>query len=306
MPEANVVGVEIGSLVRIDPMKAPGTIYVIDERSVRSTPDNPNAVKCEERLREPGKKTPRSLTLNLDYHVANVIDEPLGENKVSVLAVTGCGSKPFLDDLGAKGANCGANWNEVSGNLEAKVVDLGATTKGTTAEELPVQLFQMSPELDAFKGAGGSLDVTFGALDPGTAPLDKPLSTGALFKGGAQESLSLDQSQPSVYGTFGFRVTAASTGGTFSSDHSLAEVQELSSPRELPTSYYRAASNYALLLLGDPNHKATLPDTTPNPLYNPRREVHILAVPVLDPSKADAGADAAADSGPTPQVDGGT
>ena len=66
-------------------------------------------------------------------------------------------------------------------------------------------------------------------------------------------------------------------------------------------SYYRSASNYALLLLGDPTHKPKLAGGGDNPAYNPRRALHILAVPVLDPTKQDAGApDAATD------IDAGT
>lgn len=316
MPEANVVGVEVGSLVRLDPMQAPGTVYVIDEREVRSPPGNTKAVKCGELLLPPDKRTDRTLTMNNDYHVASVIDRPLGTGQVSVLTITGCGSRAFLDSLGLSSAACGADWDPTSGNLEARVVDLNTTHEGATKATLPVQLFQMSRALDAFKGDGGALEVSFGELAPGSAPLDQPVAVGDLFTGGAQTTLMFDQSEqsaPAVYGTFGFRVTVASTVVSITADQSLAAVQELSAPRALPTDYYLAGSNYALLLLGDPTHEPTYADGGANPLYNPRRSVHLLAVPVLDPAKADAGADAGSvaadeDAGAVfePSIDGGT
>jgi hypothetical protein len=291
MPEANVVGVEVGSLVRIDPLKEPGQIYVIAESEVRSTPGKTDFVPCGELIRPPDKKTNRSLTLDIDYHVATVIDRPLGENKVSVLAITGCGGQAFLNSLGLSSASCGAGWDATSGNLEAKVVDLNTTVEGATEESLPVQLFQMSRAIDVFKGSG-SLDVRFGDLSDGGAP-SQPVEIGAIFEGGKQAALTIDQRQAAIYGSWGFRVSAVTPNGTFSNDQSLAAVQELSSPREVPTTYYRTASNYALLLLGDPTHEPRFEDGGKNPLYNPRQAVHLLAVPVLDPSKADAGADAA-------------
>jgi hypothetical protein len=308
MPEANVVGVEVGSLVRVDPMLAPGTVYVIRESEVRSTPGETNPVKCGELLLPPGQKTDRSLLLDSDYHVATVIDRPLGQDQVSVLAITGCGNQVFLSDLGLSSASCGAGWDVVHGNLQAKVVDLRTTVDGATATRLPVQLFHMSQALDAFNGDGGTaVSVSYGELAPGADPLGQPVPGGTLFVPGMQTALRIDQTDPAIYGTHGFRVTAKSGSATFSTDQSLAAVQELSSPRELPTSYYRAASNYALLLLGDPTHAPTFADGGANPLYNPRQSVHLLAVPVLDPSKADAGPDAGPDAeAPGSTNDGGT
>lgn len=294
MPEANVVGVEVGSLVRIDPLRAPGKIYVIRETELRLPPGS-TSIPCRDLIKPPGEETAKSLTVDLDYHVAPAIDQPLGDNKVSVLAITGCGSQALLNNLGLSSTSCGAGWNATSGNLQAKVVDLSTTSERATDTTLPVQLFQMSQPLDAFKGSG-SLEVTFGDLGDGGLPT-QAVATGPLFEGGEQVKLTVDQTEPTVYGSWGFRVSATTPNGNFGLDQSLAAVQELSSPRELPTSYYRAASNYALLLLGDPTHTATLGDGGANPRYNPRQAVHILAVPVIDPSTLDAGADASVETG---------
>lgn len=298
MPEANVVGVEIGSLVRIDPLEAPGKVYVIRESTVRSAPGDTTAKSCGELIGDPDSGTLGKLTLDIDYQVATEITEPLGKANPTVLAIAGCGSLALLNSLGLSKDGCGAGWTETSGNLQAKVVDL-KPARPTDADQLPVQLFLMSSQLDALGGSSGTLDVTFGDLGKDAGLLDQSVQVGQLFAGGPQTTLTLDQSgDATIYGTHGFRITS----GAFSVDQSLAAVQELSSPRELPTDYYRAASNYALLLLGDPTHTPTLTDGGANPSYNPRQAVHLLAVPVIDPTKVDAGADGGGGDG----GDGGT
>jgi hypothetical protein len=299
MPEANVVGVELGSVVRLDPLDPPGTIYVINESSVRASLDSPDEPKCGELLGTP--KTNRTLTRDNEYHVIQKpITADLGKNHVQVLAITGCGSQAFLnaldnltDGTNASSAQCGVGWNTTSGNLQAQIVDLNTTTNGATEATLPVQLFHMSSAIETFRG-NGTLQVTFGPLSGGGAPVP----TGTLYKGGDPISLPLDQSKPAVYGDTGFQISIVGGAAPFAVAQSLADIQSLSSPTELPTSYYLTASNYALLLLGDPSHLPTLVGGAANPEYNPRRAVHLLAVPVLDPTKvADAGADSGHDGG---------
>ena len=47
MPAANVVGVEVGSVIRIGSLdRPPGKVYVIDQRDVRATPRDPLDRKC--------------------------------------------------------------------------------------------------------------------------------------------------------------------------------------------------------------------------------------------------------------------
>jgi hypothetical protein len=162
---------------------------------------------------------------------------------------------------------------------------------------LPVQLIHVAPALEA-QLEGATLDVTFGELTATQEKLAQPVASKTPLLGtSAQVPLDLDQADESVYGTHGFRVALRTAGSTkFSIDLSLAAVQDLSSPRDLPTSYYRVASNYALLLLGDPSVPVGAADAGVNP---ERRRVHLLAVPVLDPSQADAGGpgDAGPDGG---------
>ena len=306
MPEANVVGVELGSVVRIDPLEAPGTIYVIDEQKVRSSANDPTIPSCAELLGKPTRTT-RSLTFDNDYHVIQAVDQPLGQHGVDALVISGCGSQAFLNDLDgltgpgqfASSANCGADWNSTDGNLKATVIPLPTSRDGATVASIPVQIFHMSPSIEAFRGSAGTLTMKFGELDGG-AP--KPVTVGALFAPGTQTSLAVDQSDQSIYGRDGFTLTISGSS-TFKTVQSLAAIQALSSPTDVPTTYYRAASNYALLLLGDPAHQPTYLDGGANPTYNPRRAVHLLAVPVIDPTSLDAGSDAA--TTPSPSTDAG-
>jgi hypothetical protein len=279
MPQANVVGVEIGSVVRIDPLVSPGKVYVFRESKIREEPGAEHPRTCGQLLQQ--------YEANFEYQVATKIEEPLGKSEVSVLAITGCGGQSFLDLVGASNDTCGADWDSSSGNLQAKTFTIPVQKRST--DTLPVQLFQMSRQLDALGGDAGTLSVTFGQLTADAsvpAPLEQPVPTAPLYEAGPSASLTFDQSSASTYADHGFRITA----GAFSTDQSLASVQELSAPLDLPTDYFQAASSYALLLLGDPAHKPTLGNGDPNPKYNPRQAVHILAVPVIDPN-ADAGAD---------------
>ncbi|MBX3263337.1 MAG: hypothetical protein KF782_26935 [Labilithrix sp.] len=287
MPEANVVGVEVGSLVRLDPIDAPGKIYVIRESSVRATAGDPSGPSCGELLGTGGQSL-----LSSDYHVATLPDgvAQLGRPGVQALAITGCGGQAYVDYLGVDSASCGPDWDNMRGNLVANVIDLTATSARADDATIPVQLVHLAPLLQAQLGTA-KLEVTFGALaTPGKLPTEVAAGT-ALLESSAQVMLEVDQNDEATYGTHGFRIVAREGDGSakFTFSESLAAVQSLSAPRDVPTSYYRAASNYALLLVGDPSVPTTLDGGAPN---NDRRRVQLLAVPVLDPEAADAGAGA--------------
>ncbi len=287
MPQANVVGVEVGSVVRLDPLQAPGKIYVMNERAVRRVP----GVPCRELVGD----GPTSFFRNNDYHEANSIDTPLGQGRVQVLALTGCGSQAFLTSVGATSSACGPTWDTTSGNLMLNVIDLPTSAQSATAATIPVQLVNLAPAVQAQLGTA-KLEVTFGELaNPGTLPT--PVASGtALLDSSDQVTLNVDQTNEQIYGTHGFRIEAREGDGStkFSFSQSLASVQDLSSPTDVPSSYYRVASNYALLLTGDPSVPATIDGGAANP---DRRRVQLLAVPVLDPAALDAGADASPSTG---------
>jgi hypothetical protein len=290
MPEANVVGVEVGSVVRIDPLKAPGKIYVMHEGAVRT-----KDFTCGELL---GDDPSKNLIKDLNYHVTSSIDEPLGQGRVHVLAITGCGARPFLNYLKTDARNCNhpasRSWDETSGNLEARIIALEPSPVGATESTIPVQLIHLAPKLDALVGATGTLEVTFGDLRNTGALPQRIASQVPLFGMGSPVELQVDQKNLSVYGTHGFRIAVREGATTkFEVDRSLAAIQDLSSPRDTPDEYYRTPSNYALLLLGDPSAP---PAADGGPVAS-RRQVQLLAIPVLDPSQAEQKADAGSGEG---------
>lgn len=283
MPQANVVGVEVGSVVRISPLeKAPGKVYVINQRKVLAGPDD---------VAKPCGQTLREFIPDIEFHVAGQLDEPIGASRVTLLAITGCGSGAYINALGVPKEDCGPEWNETSGSLRARTLTLLPTSVATETS-LPVQVVHMAPLLEAKRQPGEAIEVSFGALDAGPGALaQNVVTTPPLFDASPPVTLKLDQTKETTYGTHGFRIAVQSNGAdasaAFSVEQSLADIQDLSFSQTVPTSYYMEASNYALILLGDPRVQPTYPDGGPNPDYA-RRSVHLLAVPVKAPTDAGA------------------
>ncbi|AKV01310.1 hypothetical protein AKJ09_07973 [Labilithrix luteola] len=292
MPEANLVGVDVGSVVRVDPMVAPGDVYVIDQTVVQTRIGSKEDTRCSDLICT-GANCKKE---NRDYLRAGRIDTPLGQGQVSVLAISGCGNQFFVEDLKMDSRACGTGWDATHGNLHSSVLTL--RPDGLSGDDsLPVQLVHLAPLLENARGSG-ELSISFGALD-GDGGLDTFASNPPLFSVDEPRSLAFTKTETSIYASHGFRIALRETdagadgGVSFVRDESLAEVQALSASKELPTDYYKTASNYALLLLGDPSVQPKLEDGGANPLYDSRRAVHLLAVPVRDP-------DAGADAGSTP------
>ncbi len=289
MPEANVVGLELGSVVRLPPLeRPPGKVYVMSERALRGQQVADKT--CGELLTGPNALLPNSA-----HNEATVISEPLGTGGVHLLAITGCGGSIFLDAISAPSDRCGANWSSSAGNLIAQTVRLSATEARATYKAIPVQLVHAAPEIDA---AGQKLAISFGSLSkPGA--LEKTLELSSLLSLSPATTLDVDQTDEAFYGTHGFRITLGAAGGgtTATIDQSLAEIQNLSAPSEIPTTYYRAASTYAMLIVGDPSVPSTVVDDAGAQRDNPdRRRLHMLTIPIVDPEQGDAGLDGGADA----------
>ena len=283
MPESNLVGVETGSFVRLPPMDAPGATYVIDERRIRGLDST-----CRELLK--GANAPLASTNDYDM-LLEPLAAPLGQKNVDVVAITGCASSGTLSHLGVDESSCAKDYGTLTGNLHAHVVSLTATGTGLSGQSLPVQLYQLSTAIDALaKTTDATLSVTFGDLTA-EGVLGQSLAVPALFAPGVPTSVTIDPSSEAVYGTHGFRISVGPADHPTVVDQSLATVQDLSSSNELPSTYYGAASNYALLLLGAPTPPMDAG------IASARARMHILAVPVIDPSTLDAGTDASAPDG---------
>ncbi len=294
MPNSNVVGVEVGSVVRLDPLATPGEVYVIDEKTVKASADSPDDKPCRDLICEAGAGCLRE---NLDWVRAGTVNDAIGAQNVDVLAITGCGNVFFLQDVGATSDQCGSGWNDITGNLAVRVLPLQATMRNADVPTLPVQLVHMSQLVDAQREAG-VLEVTYGAFDGGSAPLANTVATDpTLFDPSMIHALPLPMNDESIFASQGFRIAIRSgdAGASLLVDTSLAQVQSLSAPRDVPSDYYRAASSYALLLLGDPANPPVFTDGGANAGYDPRRGVHLLAIPVAAPAPdagpADAGSD---------------
>ena len=296
MPEANVVGVEVGSAVRLAPLRgSPGQVYLFEEPLIRAFyPAFGGAgagPSCKNLL--------ENTNLQKLAQPLGIIDTDLSQG-VHLLVVRGCPSDSPLRKYSA--AECGDGWAADAGNLSVKEITLAGAMRPSDGI-LPAQVVNLSQPLESARGQRDMV-VTFGDLVAPGAQHASVVTNPVLF-GEAQPNkpaqLTYTSSDTAIYESVGFRVTLRSAGadagaGTKVLDESLARIQKQSSPRDLPPSYYGAASNYALLLLGDPDAK--LADGGPDD--DERRTLHFLAVPVIEP-KSDGGAE-----GGTPDaLDGG-
>lgn len=297
MPEANVVGVEVGTAVRLPPLRgAPGKVTLFDEALIRGlypTFGGSNAgLSCKDLI-----ANAPAIALEL-----GTIDTDLSHG-VHLLVVTGCPADPASPTVHKYSvAECGNDWTP-KGNRSVKEITLAGATR--TNGLLPAQVVNLSQPLQS-AAAGRDLVVTFGDVTQASST-HVPVATNPLLFGGAAPTQPAQLTYPAddtaIYETLGFRVTLGPSGGTGDAaaqtkvlDASLARIQKASSPRDVPPTYYATASNYALLLLGDPAPQ--LADGTPD--TDERRMLHLLAVPVVEP-KGDAGDE----GGTTEPIDGG-
>jgi hypothetical protein len=287
MPESNTVGVDVGAAIRIPPLtEAPGTVYVIPNKTAH-TPDDPEDLPCGAFL--------DTHQVNEEYLLAGKIDRPVGVDGAEAIVLTGCGTLPQITNLNIAAGDCPgyADGGGAYGTLNAVVMPL-ATTNTATLSTLPVELYNASQLLVAQMPPGAALDVSYGDLDAGAgAPLAQKLASSAdLYHGNQSATLDVDQTNIVTFGTHGFRIAyrtdgGADDGGLFATEQSLAQVQEASQPLSTPTAYFTGATNFALILLGDPRMVPKYTDGGPNPTYDGRRAVHLLAVPVR--AEEDAG-----------------
>lgn len=282
MPDANVVGVEVGSAVRLPPVdtSARKEIYIYEERILRpfTAPFGTEVYDCQTLTTSQGKNIPEP--------VAKMTVSAELSRGVHLLVLSGCGRNP-LEGTQRTAAQCGADFDAKTGNLKLEEIELQGALRPSPAT-LPTQVVHLSQALELSRAAAGAnapLEIRYGAegADAGAAPRT-PVATNPMFlkaPNAQPAAVAYDPTDTPVYAEQGFEVTL---GGKRLFWQSLADVARLSSPQELPSSYYAAASNYVLLLLGDPTAKGTT-DAGPDDL----ERLHFLAVPVVAP-KADAGA----------------
>lgn len=313
MPEANVVGVEVGSYIRLDEVTlgGGGDVYLFAEEAVRN-----KEASCSALIGG------GDFVRDRDYQLAELRlpdgddggARTLGLNALYALALTGCGSSAFLnaipprprtDDLGAL---CGPERAAGKGSLELHVIPLngGASASGDASatkdgDETGLRLVNL-----AAVGDDDEIEVAFHARDD-AADAPTPISVPALFEVGERQVIRFDRSNQPVYAQLGFGASVTSgEGEPMTTWQSLAEVQELSAPAVLPSDFFGHDSDYALFLIGDPAHTRTLPgEAGANPMYNRRLALHFLAMPLLDPSKGGEDGDPSDGGAPPGDQDAG-
>lgn len=298
MPDANVIGMDVGAALRFDPIqanKALGKVYVIEERVIRTRVGAEDTRTCKQLICEQGTTC---LRKGSDYvEAGNLTTTTLGASSVEILAITGCGNELTLNALGANSAECGAGWDRVFGNVDAKVLTGLAPVRGGKGQ-IPVQLVNLAPQLTTLQG---NLEVTFGELTQIGTQKTPVASQPPLESPRPAATLSVDTSNETVFATHGFRIERTTGSGmAFRREPTLADVQDLSAPRDLPDTYYATGRSFALLLLGDPRESLK-----PAAQRDARRDVHLVAVPISEPepTSPEAGGSSSSSSGGT--ADGG-
>jgi hypothetical protein len=281
MPQSNVVGVDVGSAVRLRPFAevgitlannggTPHTVYAIPEKYLRP-PQRPANTPCSA-LICPGLGGD-CLDAGQFFTLGKLPDGAYGPG-MHLLAVDGC--VPGSGDV----TSCGADFNVTSGNAKIADVDLQAYTH-KQKDDFVVQIAQLSAPL-----ASGAVGATFGALGANGTSI-KVTSTLNAISPATPTRLSFSRTDPQVYAKQGFHLEV----GGLSLDQSLAQIQALSAPDALPADFYATSSNFVLLLLGNPADTSAS-GAPKSATTDPGKVVHLLAVPVATTPAADGGVDA--------------
>lgn len=296
MPESNVVGVEVGTAVRLPPLSTAGArplgrAFVFPELALRGLYPTFGGFGAG----------PTCATV-LQSHAADATE--VGEissdlsSGLHALILQGC--RPLAGDPQATTARCGDDWQASTGNLRLKALKLTAYMRRPEAPGFPVQIVQLSPGLER-RRAGRSLGLAFGVLDrEGGAP-PAPFIQGNVPFGtpvpDPPAQLDYAASDLESYATSGVFVTLgkalddagaeidggleAGTGEVVLSQ-SLEDIQRRSASRSLPPDWFAAASSYVVLSIGDTDPRFA--DGGPD--KDERRALHLLAIPLAAPVAA--------------------
>jgi hypothetical protein len=284
MPDSNVVGVDVGTAVRLAARpETLGHAFVFPEAVLRPLyPAFGGAgPSCAQLL---ANSTIDQSAVDVGEVTASVA------SGVHALVLVGCRAAS-IDPMASK-ARCGADWDAANGNLALRTLTLTAYARSTGETRLPVQLLQLSPSLEGIS-QGRALGLAFGVLEAGAPP---PFVEGAVPFGEAvpnpPANLDVTAADLASYATSGIFVTlggalddaglpAAGDSGTREVliAESLADIQKRSSPRSLPPDWFSAASSYVLVSVGDTDPR--LGDGGRDD--DARRGLHLLAVPLATP-----------------------
>lgn len=265
LPESNLVGVDVGSAVRIDPIQgSPGTVYAFAVDDIKD-------------FYEPGKPGPTCGELIVNPSIFQLAHEVATIDTILATGVHVLVLRGSLDDQ----------------SLRLENVRLNAFNRPFNT--LPVQVIQLARNLEARAG-NRKIGVAAGLVaDAGDAGLD--IVVEGSFEAGVPTpsmpvALDFMPNDEGTYATSGFLVTLGGPldAGTDAGDggprqvilsQSLADIQRMSAPRALPRPWFNAGSSYVLLLLGNAQETDAAADEL--------ERLHFLAVPVAGPPSSDAG-----------------
>lgn len=292
MPESNVVGVDVGTAVRLPPHQGTlGRAFIFPELAIRAFypafGGSGVGPTCQQLLNSNKPDVTEVGTVTEDV-----------SSGVHALVLEGC--RPAALDKQASVARCGESWTAATGNLGLHVIALRAYVRRPGAPGLPVQLIQLSPALSRMS-AGRALGVAFGPLDrEGGAPPAPFIEGDVPFRTPVPDPpalLDYAAADLEAYATSGVFVTvggALDDAGIVIPDsgarqvvisQSLEDIQRRSASRALPTDWYAVASSYVVVSVGDPS--PVLVDGGPDD--DERRALHLLAIPLAAPDAGDAG-----------------
>jgi hypothetical protein len=266
MPNANVVGVDVSAAVHIgtlgvtpsgtgtvdasvldaaapeasaiDASPQSGQLYVIEEKLVRGFyPQGTDA--------EAGPNCGALINVLQSngyeghglYTLKGDAVNP-GNFGTQLIVVHGC-----VPDAALSTTECGAGFTTAGGNLKYDVVTTTASAPGAPSATL------------VFNSAG----MASPAL---TMPADGTLSMATSF---------VVPTSDADYDTANVTINLGATQVV----QTLAEVQAISSPRDLPAHFFGLSTSFVFFVVGDPKIDATT---------SPTQALHVLAVPVIDPS----------------------
>lgn len=283
MPESNVVGLDVGSVVRLPNITGPlGQVVGFPEESLRGST-------------RPCRQLVEDSELGPVSHRLGTLDADLSQD-LHLVALTGC--ERLADDPSASKERCGPSWDEAAGNLRLVVTELQPRRRSSPSS-IAVQLVQLSGALDHALGPNGYLGlgvqsgnappsivlaerVPFGVPHP-AEPAEVRLPPFSATDGGAaafgETNLVLQVARGEVGAPPAFPTDGGSIGETVLTQ-SLAETQRLTLPSALPPDFFATVSSFVLLSVGELAPKSELPDAG----RDPRTLLHLLAVPLAIPA----------------------
>ncbi len=272
LPETNFPGIAPGGAVNIDALLAAAdlqetvTLHLLKADHILVASATPGStMNCDELVNTSALSSEHVVTFD------DVDLRDLRMHAVRTLVVGGC-----LPDATLSEEVCGGGFDPTDGNLAIR--SIGASPKlnmePTSASIVPVHI---SPSLSAFQ-PDHSLELTYGRFgieNPFVLSADVPFETAPSFPGPFSAPSDLER-----FADTGFSLSKVGPGDrTVLLDASLAHVQQVTSPYEMPDTFFTGANGFFLVLVGDVSESEPwLLDGAWNPAYD-GRGLHALALP---------------------------